>query len=482
MMQAESEALVGSILADRYRIGEVLGQGIAGTVYGVHHVTFPRAAALKVLRPQHATPDLVSRVFHGEARAAWSVGHPSLVEVFDIGALPDGTPFFLMEHLEGETLANKLAREKLSLGAAVDIAMQLLAAVTAIHGRDLLLRDLRPQNILLVGRRGCRPLVKILDFGLARLAPLEAIQQDWELRRTNRSSAAIPHYLSPERTYSAEGVEPASDLFAVGIILYEMLAGERPFSSTTWQILIEQIRLGSALPIDTHRPDVPHDLPGFFARVLSPQPRHRPSSAKEMQDELRAIFEGSRRPSTAVPVARPAEEPSTFTSLAPGARPVEPLALRPLDAPPASRIPPVRAPSVPGIPQLQTETDYGDETETRRGPPFPSPQAGEPPDFPPPRPTHESIEVVFEDARGGLSETSERTVERASPQAATMLLVGDASDDGPEEEATETMAMTPELKDEVERLMATPPAPLSSRTGRVAPPPAPPRRTRPPKR
>ena len=473
MMQAESEALVGSILADRYRIGEVLGQGIAGTVYGVHHVTFPRAAALKVLRPQHATPDLVSRVFHGEARAAWSVTHPSLVEVFDIGALPDGTPFFLMEHLEGETLANKLAREKLSLGAAVDIAMQLLAAVAAIHARDLLLRDLRPQNILLVGRRGCRPLVKVLDFGLARLAPLEAIQQDWELRRTNRSSAAIPHYLSPERTYSAEGVEPASDLFTVGVILYEMLAGERPFSSTTWQVLVDQIRLGSALPIDTHRPDVPHDLPGFFARVLSPQPRLRPSSAKEMQDDLRAIFEGSRRPSTAIPVARPAEEPSTFTSLAPSARPVEPLALRPLDAPPASRIPPVRAPSAPVIPQLQTEneTDYGDETETRRGL-----------SFPPPRPTHESIDVVFEEARPGLSETSERTVERASPQVATMLLVGDAADDEPEEEATETMAMTPELKDEVERLMATPPAPLSSRTGRVAPPPAPPRRTRPPKR
>lgn len=516
--EAHAQALVGSVLADRYRVGPAIGRGIAGTVFGVQHVTFPRAAALKTLHPQHASADLVSRVFHGEARAAWSVNHPSLVEVFDIGALPDGVPFFLMEHLEGETLAARIGRDRISLGAAVDVVMQLLAALATIHGRDLLLRDLRPHNILLVSRRGCRPLVKILDFGLARLTPVEAIQHDWEARRTNRSSAAIPYYLSPERTRGELGIEPASDLFVIGTIFYEMLAGERPFASTTWNVLMEQIRGAKAVPIEAHRPDVSADLNAFIARVLSPQPRQRPGSAKEMQDELRAIFEGGRRvPShAALAVAQPhaSEEPATFSSLAAPStgtpsRPLDPLALRPLDAP--ARIPPVTAPPLVRLhaPGPDDDADaYADETETRRGalrpsdlPPLASslPPARLPDESrertvpPPPRPSHESIEVVFEDVvRTGLNETGERTVERASPEAATMLLIGESED-----EETETMALTPELKDQVERLMAAatpqvPPTPLLPLTplappsplknARTAPPPSPPRRTRPPKR
>ena len=513
----DANALVGSVLADRYRVGPVVGRGITGTVFGAQHVTFPRAAALKVLRPQHASPDVVSRVFHGEARAAWSVTHPSLVEVFDIGALPDGTPFFLMEHLEGETLAARVGRERLSLGAAVDVVMQLLAAVATIHGRDLLLRDLRPHNIFLVHRRGCRPLVKVLDFGLARLTPIEAVQNDWEARRTNRSSAAIPYYLSPERTHGEHGTEPASDLFIIGTIFYEMLAGERPFASTTWAVLMEQIRGAKAVPLEAHRSDVSVELNAFIARVLSPHPRQRPASAKEMQDELRSIFEGGRRaPSQAALLASAAmhghagEEPSTFSSLAaasdPASRPLDPLALRPLDS---SRVPSIAAPPLVRLHAPGPEDDadaYADETETRRGalrrsdlpplasslppPRIPIDEASAesrertvPP--PPPRPSHESIEVVFDDVvRTGLNETGERTVERASPDVASMLLIGEN-----EEEATETMALTPELKDQVERLMAaTPvgtalPRPLGPpKTGRAAPPPSPPRRTRPPKR
>jgi serine/threonine-protein kinase len=153
----EDEALVGNVVADRYQVGDVLGVGATGTVFGVHHVTFSRPAAMKVLRPRYASADLVSRVFHGEARAAWSVSHPCLTEVFDIGTLPGGAPFFVMERLDGETLTARIARERLSLAAAVDVMMQLLSAIAAIHARDLLLRDLRPQNIFLAHRRGCRP-------------------------------------------------------------------------------------------------------------------------------------------------------------------------------------------------------------------------------------------------------------------------------------------------------------------------------------
>src|SRR5262249_9704565 len=104
------EALVGNVVAERYQVGDVLGKGGTGTVFAIEHLSFPRAATMKVLRPHYASEDLVSRVFHGEARAAWSVLHPNLCEVFDIGALPDGSPFFVMERLEGETLATRIAR------------------------------------------------------------------------------------------------------------------------------------------------------------------------------------------------------------------------------------------------------------------------------------------------------------------------------------------------------------------------------------
>jgi serine/threonine-protein kinase len=301
-LMGEDEALVGSVVADRYRVGGILGQGVTGTVFAVEHVSFGRPAVMKVLRPRFADEDLVLRVFHGEARAAWSVTHPCLCEVLDIGALPDGTPFCVMERLEGETLAARIARERLSLASAVDVVMQILSAVATVHARDLLVRDLRPQNVFLAHRRGCRPLVKILDFGLARLTPLEMVERQWESlpeadgARTGLSS--VPYYLSPERTRDENSTEPASDLFVAAVILYEALTGERPFTAPSFEGILRQICQGRPVPLHERRPDVPVELSAFVSRALSANPRARPASAKDMQDELRAIFDNVRRPSS----------------------------------------------------------------------------------------------------------------------------------------------------------------------------------------
>jgi serine/threonine protein kinase len=298
MLAPEDEALIDKIIADRYRVTSVLGQGATGTVFGVEHVNFARPGVLKVLRARYTSPDLISRVFYGEARAAWSVTHACVCEVFDIGTLPDGTPYFVSERLEGETLATRIARERMSLASAVDMMMQVLSAIAAIHSRDLLVRDLRPKNIFLSHRRGCRPIAKLLDFGLARLAPIERIQHDWASGPAHGapgSTQAIAYYLSPERTRGEHGVEPASDLFVAGLILYEALAGERPFTASSFDALLAEIRQGKGAVLHEKRPDVSPELSAFIARALSGNPRMRWGSAKEMQDELRATFEMVRR-------------------------------------------------------------------------------------------------------------------------------------------------------------------------------------------
>lgn len=347
----EDEALVGNVVADRYLVGDVLGKGATGTVFAVTHTSFARAAAMKVIRPLYAEEELVSRVFHGEARAAWSVVHPGLCEVFDIGTLPDGSPFFVAERLEGETLATRIRRERMSIAAAIDMSMQLLSALAAIHARDLLLRDLRPQNVYLAHRRGCRPLLKILDFGLARLTPLERLEQEWASLRAAVGTAdavgstAIPYYLSPERTRGENGIEPASDLFVVAAILYEALCGERPFTAPTFEELLERIRQGHAKPLVERRSDVSPELSAFLARSFSPNPRHRPASAKDMQDELRALFEGTRKGSGAsLPAAVIAPPPQTM--------PFPPAPRRPADD---AGPPPRRADDLPPAPPRRAE-------------------------------------------------------------------------------------------------------------------------------
>jgi serine/threonine protein kinase len=315
----EDEILVGSVVGERYHVRDVLGQGTTGTVFAVEHLSFPRPAAMKVLRPRYIPLESVIRVFHGEARTAFTVSHACLPEIFEVGQLPDGAPYFMMERLHGETLARRIRRERLSLAAAVDVMMQILSAIETIHARDLLLRDLRPQNIFLSHRRGCRPVVKLLDLGLARLVPLTKVQEEWDSLRTAvgetgaEGSLSMPYYLSPERTRGEHDVEPASDLFIAAIIFYEALTAERPFRATTYEGLLQKIARATPVRMRELRPEIPPELDELVLRALSADPRARPPSAREFQDELRAIFEGARRgsaqsrgaPSVAMPVSAP---------------------------------------------------------------------------------------------------------------------------------------------------------------------------------
>jgi serine/threonine-protein kinase len=317
----EDEVLVGSVVENRYIVRAVLGQGTTGTVFDVEHLVTGRPGAMKVLRARYVGSDVLLRVFHGDARAAFALPHPALCEVFDAGQLPDGAPFFVMERLFGETLANRIHRERLSVGAAVDVMMQVLAALDAVHARDLIVRDMRPQNVFLAHRRGCRPVVKLLDVGLARLVPLGRVQDDWDAMRSvlggsdASGSLALPYYLSPERTRTEHGLGPASDVFVAGTVFYEALTGQKPFVSTSWSGLLLQIAQAQPVPMSGFRADIPPELDALVARALAQNPAHRPASAAEFQDELRAVFERGRRSAS-----RPAPSASAV-AVAPSASP-----------------------------------------------------------------------------------------------------------------------------------------------------------------
>jgi serine/threonine protein kinase len=462
----EDEILVGSVVAGRYHVSEVLGQGTTGTVFGVEHVGFGRRSAMKVLRPRYATADLIHRVFQGEARAAFLTSHPCLVEVFDVGVLPDGSPYMVMERLEGETLAARILRERLSTGAAVDVVMQLLSAVDALHQRELLLRGLHPQNVLLAGRRGCRPIVKLLDVGLARLVPLEKVEEEWDTIRAIEGAAdgagslAVPYYVPPERTRGEHVVERASDLFVAAAIFYEALTGRKPFEAATWTGLLRQIAQGNAPRICDARDDLPPELDALMARALSPNPRTRPQSARDLQEEIRAVFDGARGTTTGVTRERGS---TSLRAAVPVAVPPPPLPIpvvitdddgRDVDeeevtnSTPLAAVPPEAAAVAATLVRAdlyeeETRADHDRDALLAMHDRLNAEASAENPHRTIPPPHAGSIDVVIDDDPNTMVPV---TTSRGDDMEAAIAKLHR------EDEETETMQLTPELRERIEQM------------------------------
>lgn len=442
------DVLVGSVVADRYHVAGILGQGTTGTVFGVEHIHFGRRAAMKVLRPRSTPADVVHRVFNGDARAAWSVNHACIGEVFDVGTLPDGAPFFVTEYLEGETLGKRMARDRLSLAASVDVMMQILSAIAAIHERALLVRDLRPQNVFLVHRRGCRPVAKLLDLGLGRLTPLEAVAEQWD---ADPKAAALtyphPFYLSPERTRSEHGIDFASDLFVAGVIFYEMLTGKRPFAASSYNGLLLQIAQANPVPISDLRDHALPELDDFVDRALAGNPRSRFSSAKEMQDELRRIFEGKKKGASASTAPMTTSSQTIQATSTPNQAdsprnaPAPPSGTGPTNLPMMGGMLPSMAPAAHAMPMAQSGgyplaqsggyplAQSGGHPMAQSGglPPIPGTNTGSQPGYvPPPAPPPRMSPMASTLGPTSSSRMSASAVSSVSPLASVLEPEGDA--------------------------------------------------------
>jgi len=286
----EPPLMAGTVLADRYRIHELLGRGGMGAVYRAEHLALGSAVALKVLRGSHGThPDIIRR-FQREAVAASQIRHPGIVEVTDFGRTPDGRFYLAMELVEGETLARRLARQgPLAPGEAMAIVSALAQALAAAHARGIYHRDIKPENVMLAADG----TAKIADFGIARLA---------EGPRDARETAAglifgTPHYMSPEQA-AGQRQDGRSDIHALGVLLFELLSGAPPYVGASATHVLAAVLLTPVprLPAEGPRGAIPPALADLTAGMMSKDPGDRPATMGEVVAALEAVRTGQVLP------------------------------------------------------------------------------------------------------------------------------------------------------------------------------------------
>jgi serine/threonine-protein kinase len=274
--------LVGRVLGDRYRVLSRLGQGGMGSIYLAEHVTLGKRMAVKVLRPEYShDAELVDRFQH-EARAASQIGQENIVEVFDFGHTPEGEAYFVMEALDGESLARILHRDgPMPLPRAVPIFLQICRALGAAHQRGIVHRDLKPENVFILRRTDGSDFVKVLDFGIAKGPGTP------EAKRLTRVGSIIgtPEYMSPEQA-SANVIDHRSDIYAFGVLAYETLTGRLPFDGDTPLATLMKHQTDPPLPPRRLRPELPPEVEQIVLRALVKRPEGRQQSMEELAGEL----------------------------------------------------------------------------------------------------------------------------------------------------------------------------------------------------
>jgi serine/threonine-protein kinase len=328
--QPEEEAkdrLVGKIVGGRFRVETKLGEGGMGAVYQAEQVAMKRKVALKVLHPHLAQDqDLVER-FHREAGAAARLSHPNTITVHDFGQNEeDGTLYIAMEFVEGKSLADEItAVHVFPWTRALHICLQIAESLADAHAAGIVHRDLKPDNVMLINRAGQSDFVKLLDFGIAKVA--EATEEGGDKRKALTRTGMIfgtPQYMSPEQIRGS-GVDHRTDIYALGVILYQLLTGQLPFQAENPMGMLTKHLMEPPRPMIHAHPgiDCPMQLQAVVMRCLEKDPGRRYQSMNELVRELSA-FSGDTRPGFAVPTgAQPAgAAPRALTTdpgtLAPG--------------------------------------------------------------------------------------------------------------------------------------------------------------------
>ena len=285
-VQLPIDPLVGHTLDDKYRLEEQLGIGGMGTVYRARHLLIDRPVAVKVLNQRFVEDEAARTRFRREAKAAGRLQHTNAVTVTDFGESQDGYVYLVMELLEGRTLRDVLAKEApLDAARSVSLMLQVSAAVAAAHEAGIIHRDLKPANIFIVQRAEVPAVVKVLDFGIAKLAA-ESLDEDEPLTLTQLGTMiGTPRYMSPEQCDGAE-LTPAADVYSLGVILYEMLTGTVPFSgSTPLAIAMKHTTEAPRSPRD-FVPSIPAALEQTVLHTLEKRSEDRPANAAEFRTEL----------------------------------------------------------------------------------------------------------------------------------------------------------------------------------------------------
>ena len=273
---------VGTVVAGKLRIIRKLGEGGMGAVFEVEHELTRHRRALKLLHSQMSTmPGVVER-FLREASAAGRIGNPHIVETFDAGLLDTGAPYIVMELLQGKTLADLItASGPLDLKRACDILMQACDAVHSAHMAGIVHRDLKPENLFLAGP-DCS-FVKILDFGISKFDVGKTGVEGLTIEGT---PIGTPYYMSPEQIKGEQQIDARSDVYALGVVLYESVTGQRPFESDNLLQLIYLVSQGNYVAPSKVRPGLPATLDVVIAKAMALERGQRYASAEELADAL----------------------------------------------------------------------------------------------------------------------------------------------------------------------------------------------------
>jgi serine/threonine-protein kinase len=280
------ETMIGTVLDGRYRLDSLIGEGGMGDVYRATHVHIDTQFAVKLLKPEFVANQTAIKRFRLEAKAAGRIHHPNAVRVTDFGVTPERIVFLVMELVEGQSLRNLMRSEgKLDCVRTVNIVRQVCGAVDAAHRSGVIHRDLKPDNILIETVHNTER-VKVLDFGIAKL---REAQTDAFLTQAG-TIIGTPQYMSPEQC-QGKPLDPRSDIYSIGILLYEMLSAEVPFDGdSTLQVVYNQLH-APPRPLMELSPHVPAALAQVIMRTLEKEPEQRQSSAIQLSDELKESLE-----------------------------------------------------------------------------------------------------------------------------------------------------------------------------------------------
>jgi eukaryotic-like serine/threonine-protein kinase len=287
-----ADPLVGRLIAERYRVLAPVGRGGMGAVYRVEHVMLKKELALKFLHPELGRLDEVSRRFEREAEAAAKLDHPNIVQVTDFGRTADGMLFLVMELLHGRSLTAAIRPEgvgtPLPFERALHIERQILRALEHAHSVGIVHRDLKPDNVMLITRDGEHDLVKLLDFGIAKIQLPEGTPPPSGEALTQAGMVfGTPEYLSPEQAMGEEA-DRRADLYSAGIVLYEMLTGRRPFQSESKVAVVSMHLTQKAMPVTQAAPhaEIPHWIESVVERAMAKKRDERFASAQEFLQAL----------------------------------------------------------------------------------------------------------------------------------------------------------------------------------------------------
>jgi len=283
--------VMSTVLENRYRIKEFIGEGGMGVIYECVHLDMGKQFAVKFLNPALCQSRDAYERFRREAKAAAIISHKNIVDVVDIGMTSDGLPYIVMHYLEGEDLAARIFREGgLTVRAAATILMQVLEALEAVHSVNIIHRDLKPENVFLATQSGGSEIVKILDFGISKLTGAKGVS----VKSTGSGLVlGTPAYTSPEQAAGESEVDHRADLYSAGVIFYEMVTARLPFKAPAYGKLLLEIISSPVPDPEEYLPGLPVEIKDFIFKSMAKNPDERFQNARQMRWELGALDQDS---------------------------------------------------------------------------------------------------------------------------------------------------------------------------------------------